>query len=338
MHPERTFMTILLRHHQPSPQPARRPPGHQCLASPSRAFARRRGFSYLEVLISVGILATALVTMIGSIFSLHLAHESEREDAVVQQLANAMVERVMGANFATLGQSILATVTPDQNAWSWQRRATLMPNQVQLEFGQTDNSGAALTVPVNPPLSEHIPTPTSVQPNFTNDLISLGIEPGLSGLNGLRVYVEYYNMNILLNQQGLSTSTASPHTVWVSEVGDPTLTDPTTSPPTFKAGSAATYVPTTVGPVPSSQTPPLNIFQPEYSGVTPIASSAPPLQPAVNPVQINLVAPNNASALADIQAAMNLNSAVMVRILVFWVAQNGGGRWHEVVIMRRGDS
>jgi hypothetical protein len=30
-----------------------------------------------------------------------------------------------------------------------------------------------------------------------------------------------------------------------------------------------------------------------------------------------------------------VNDAVLVRILVFWIASNGGQRWHEVTIMRR---
>jgi hypothetical protein len=314
--------------------------------------AARGGFSFIEVMISVIILATALITMMGSIYSLNTAHQREREDAIVQQLANTMVERVMGANFATLGQSVLPSVSLDQNAWSWQRRATLLPANVAIEFQQTSDpmNITALTQPVNPPLMENV---DPAAPYYaTSDLIKQGLEPSLSGLTGLRVYVEYYNMNILLNQQALTQQASSPpaslnpiawaRQSWVSMVGDPTLTDPTTSPPTFPAASTATFVPLTVGPAPATLATPLNIFQPEYSGVTPIVSSTNdplhPTLPALAPVQINLVAVTNANALADVQAAMNQNSATLVRVLVFWVSWRGDKRWHEVTVIRRGDS
>ncbi len=286
-------------------------------------------------MISVSILAVGLVTMIGTIYSLNAAHQGEREDAMVQQLANTMVERVMGSNFATLGQSVLPSVSPDQNAWCWQRRATLLPSQVALQFGQTDASGAVLTQPVHPPLMENVPA----GPNqATSDLLLLGVESSLSGLKGLRVYVEYYNMNILLNQQAQNGTAVYPHTAWIAEVGDPTQTDPTTSPPTFSAGSTATYVPATVGPAPPGLTTPLNVFEPEYSGVTPITASAAGTTAALTPIQINVVAVSNPNALADIQSAMTRNSAIMVRILVFWISWRGDKRWHEITVMRRGDS
>jgi type II secretory pathway pseudopilin PulG len=335
MHRERLMMT-------PYPLPAWSPPRPRPIGAAARA---RRGFTFIEVMISVCVLATALVTMMGTIYSLNAAHQGEREDAIAQQLANSMVERVMGANFATLGQSILPTVAADQNAWSWQRRATLLPTAVALEFGQTDSTGAALTQPVNPPLQEYVPTSVPGTQNYTSDLVALGIEPAPSGLTGLRVYVEYYNMDILLNQQALSLTNPAPaysdnwpHWAWVSQVGDPTQTDPTTSPPTFLPASTPTYIPAVVGTAPATLTPPLNIFQPEYSGVTPIYPSVTGLLPALSPVQINVVAVTNANALADVQSAMTRNSAVMVRILVFWVTWKGGHRWHEITVIRRGDS
>lgn len=325
MYRERFIMTPYPPTDRSPPPPRPRRPGAEA----------RRGFSYIEVMISVAILATALATMMGTIYSLNTAHQGEREDAIVQQLANTMVERVMGANFATLGQSILPTVTPDQNAWSWQRRATLLPTIVAQQFGQVDSTGAVLTQPVNPPLMENVPASNPNQ--ATSDLVLLGLEPSVSGLQGLRVYLEYYNMNILLDQQAQSTATANPHAVWVSEVGDPTLTDPTQNPPLFNPGSTATYVPATVGTAPATLTPPLNIFQPEYSGVAPINPSVPGMLPAVSPVQINVVSVTNSTALADIQSAMTRNSAVMVRILVFWVSWHGDKRWHEITVVRRGD-
>jgi type II secretory pathway pseudopilin PulG len=322
----------------PSPDRSAPAPRPECAGAHAR-----RGFSYIEVMISVAILATALATMMGTIFSLNTAHQGEREDAIVQQLANTMVERVMGANFATLGQSILPTVAADQNAWSWQRRATLLPTVVAQEFNQIDSTGAVLTQPVNPPLMENVPASNPNQ--ATSDLVLLGIEPSVSGLQGLRVYLEYYNMNILLNQQALAVATPPaaqannwPHWAWVSEVGDPTLTDPTQSPPLFNPGSTATYVPATVGPAPATLTPPLNIFQPEYSGVATINPSAVGTLPAASPIQINVVAVTNSNALADVQSAMTRNSAVMVRILVFWVSWHGDKRWHEITVIRRGDS
>jgi len=217
---------LLMTPYPPPAQPAWSGPRPRPASAAARA---RRGFTFVEVMISVCILAAALITMMGTIYSLNTAHQGEREDAIVQQLANTMVERVMGANFATLGQAILPTVTPDQNAWSWQRRATLLPTQVAQQFGQIDMTTAVLTQPVNPPLMENVPASNPNQ--ATSDLVLLGLEPSVTGLNGLRVYLEYYNMNILLNQQALAVATPPvgktdnwPHWAWVSQVGDPTQT------------------------------------------------------------------------------------------------------------------
>jgi prepilin-type N-terminal cleavage/methylation domain-containing protein len=296
--------------------------GHSSPAATSPPAPRahlRAAFTLIEVMISVAVLSVALATMLGTIFSLHNAHQGERDEAQVQQICNTMVERVMGANFSTLGQMVSASIQQDQNAWSWQRRATLIPSVWQIEFGQVTSLGATLTQPMNPPLMENVPTS---DPNYaTRDLMALGLETQLTGLNGLRIYLEYYNVNLFSDLANLAAlpSPPSPHAAWVCEVGDPTLTDPTTN--TIPAAANPVTFPT----FKLSTNTPTDVFHPEFSGGTWNGGAA-------NPTQINLVQPVPTDLFTLVQ---RVNDAVLVRILVFWIASNGGQRWHEVTIMRR---
>jgi hypothetical protein len=107
-------------------------------------------------------------------------------------------------------------------------------------------------------------------------------------------------------------------------VGDPTLTNPTTTPPTIPAAANPITYPTAL----NSTATPTDIFHPEYSGGTWTGG-------ATAPSQINLVqpVPTDLSVLVA-----RVNDAVLVRILVFWVGWNGGQRWHEVTVIRRNNT
>ena len=121
---------------------------------------RRRpdGFSLLEVMIAVAIMSGCLAIMVGQVYTLDKAQQATRQMARVQEVAQVMAERVLGAPWTELG-----TTT---QRWSWHRR----------------DDAAAL----NPPLNE-------------NDLETLGLLQGRSGLANLRVYVEYFSGTVLLN-------------------------------------------------------------------------------------------------------------------------------------------
>ncbi len=121
----------------------------------------RPGMTIIEVMIGFAILAVAILSMLGTISTLDLAHRSAKETANVQQMVQIMVERFQGATWHSLGQ----TAQP----WSWHRR----------------EDPAAF----NPPLRDNAP-------DLRNSLQDQGILDGPSSLDQLAVYVEYYNMDM----------------------------------------------------------------------------------------------------------------------------------------------
>ncbi len=249
--------------------------------APRAAAPTRGAFSLLEIMIAMALLATAMVAVLSNVYSLNAAQIAGREEAKIQILANQMIERVMGANFVSMGQAISATIQADQNAWSWHRRATCAPGT---------------TAPVNLPLAENIP---ATDPTYaTRDLVALGLEDKPSGIKDLRIYLEYYSMNIMTDLANAANAGQDPRATWKAEVGDVTKTDPTTSPPT---------VPATASPTTASA-----IFPPENSS-------------GVGAIDLGNIKSNTTSQ----------NDAVLVRIVVFWTANAGGPRWHEVAIVRR---
>ncbi len=123
-----------------------------------------RGLTLVEVMIALVVLVVAIGAMLSTIVNLDHAHRAAKETATAQRLAQVMVERFQGASWHSLGQ----TAQP----WSWHRR----------------DDAAAL----NPPLTDDNADPAS-------SLQALGILDGSSGLAGLRVYVEYYAMELFQN-------------------------------------------------------------------------------------------------------------------------------------------
>ena len=77
---------------------------------------RRRpdGFSLLEVMIAVAIMSGCLAIMVGQVYTLDKAQQATRQLARVQEIAQVMAERVLGAPWTELG-----TTT---QRWSWHRR------------------------------------------------------------------------------------------------------------------------------------------------------------------------------------------------------------------------
>jgi prepilin-type N-terminal cleavage/methylation domain-containing protein len=308
---------------------------------PRSAGAARHGFTLVEIMIATAVMAVALFAAAGNLLSLSQAHAAQREDAAVQILANQLIERIMGATFAQLGQAIPANIQADQNAWSWQRRATPLPAAVAIAYGQVSAPNVALTAPINPPLGEYGTDPMYA----TADLVQLGIEGQLSGISNLRVYLEYYSMNILNDMQAWQQAAiASPssatatmqRTSWMTEVGNVFLTDPTQIPiPIVPAPAAGAFPPLVTSIAPYISAPAFTA--PPYSATTPACLPAPYSG-------TNIFFPESASG-SNGMTQINLtqpavpttsqNDAVMVRVLIFWVSYAQGQRWHEVCVVRR---
>lgn len=174
-----------------------------------------KGMTLLEVMISIAILATVLSILAGNIFTLNVVRQVAKEEAIVQELMTALIERVQSEPLSNLG--VRNEGVSHLNAWSWHRRQT--PRYPE------DKTG------VIPPMTEEKPTvaipavanSTNVAP-FTNCLLPvydksnppLLISPGLlsqpSGIQELKVYLEYYRQAVMLNDLLLSTA---PTSTWI---------------------------------------------------------------------------------------------------------------------------
>jgi prepilin-type N-terminal cleavage/methylation domain-containing protein len=174
----------------------------------------RIGFSLLEVMIAIAILASALSVAIGTIFTLHQGRAALEEELKAQAIAQIMVERLQGASWDSLGKHMDAI--PGHNAWSWHRRATR-----QLVFTPT------MDPTVTPPMREKASRPE-------DDLIALGILSSPSGVKNLNVYLEYYQMRLVerVNElmaaadraedtEEVKAKRRNPGLIWREAVGDP---------------------------------------------------------------------------------------------------------------------
>jgi type II secretory pathway pseudopilin PulG len=160
----------------------------------------RLGLTILEVMIAVAILASALSMVGGVLYTMHQARAAIDEEIKVQAIAQVMTERLQGARWDDLGRD-LADV-PGRNAWSWHRRATK-----QVAYSDTM---------VVPPLQEQAAAET-------NDLVKLGILSEPSGVPGLQIYLEYYQMELVekIAERLAATPSVDPRKVWTEAVGDP---------------------------------------------------------------------------------------------------------------------
>jgi len=163
----------------------------------------RVGFSLLEVMIAIAILATALSVAIGTIYTLHQGRAALDEELKAQAIAQVMVERLQGASWDSLGKYI--DDVPGHNAWSWHRRATK-----QLVFLPSMDPN------VTPPMQEK-----ALRPD--DDLIALGILSAPSGVRNLKVYLEYYQIKLVesVNERMIADATLDARRIWWDAVGDP---------------------------------------------------------------------------------------------------------------------
>jgi hypothetical protein len=155
-------------------------------------------------MIAMAVLAVVMAAVISGLYSLDIAHRSNREMAKVREVAQVMSERIMGASWGNLGRKL---TIPGSNGWSWHRRAT---------------PRAGPTAAVYLPLAEK-PTTADLGETDTDsrDLQRLGILGEPSGVADLRVYVEYYNDQIVFNVgQRMATAGTQLHQAWNAEMGD----------------------------------------------------------------------------------------------------------------------
>ncbi|MDA3959256.1 MAG: type II secretion system protein [Planctomycetota bacterium] len=148
------------------------------------------GLSLIEVIISIAILSTALMALVGNIFTLNTAQKRNLETQRVQEIASNLAERLQGVQWKNLGQ--------DGYPWTFLRRGPVQRHE------QDPAAGIG-----KPPMTEDAA-------DDANNLLSadIGLLAERSGLEDLRVWVEYRRMSsltgvfnpILWNKQLADTS------------------------------------------------------------------------------------------------------------------------------------
>ncbi len=144
----------------------------------------RNGFTMLEVMISLAVLATVLASVMGSIYTLHTAQIQAKERARVEELGRLLTERLMGAQWDSIGRRDQSDA--NFGAWSWHRRHPELGDAV---------------APRLPPLHEGREIPDD------QNLEAIGLLSGPSELDDLKVYLEYYKRDAL---EALLTFTPDP--------------------------------------------------------------------------------------------------------------------------------
>jgi prepilin-type N-terminal cleavage/methylation domain-containing protein len=150
----------------------------------------KKGFSLLEVMISLAVLATVSSALISGLYTLDMSKRASKEASQVQELAHSLAERVLGAQWDWLGKDRPDDASGAQlrGAWSWHRRAN--PRQPGV-------------LPLNPPMTQEAAEPE-------NNLITQKLLGQKTGIDGLKVYLEYYRMSAL--EQQLVAS--DPYATW----------------------------------------------------------------------------------------------------------------------------
>lgn len=185
----------------------------------------RRGLSYIEVMISIAILVTALAALVGSLFQLNLNHRTNQEVARVSEIVDTVVERIQGINWNRLGS--------DEVSWSWLRRGPISQG-IPLIDPDDPTSVNQVVAGVNPPMTEsaadrrhnlmvYDPRTDDTDPTNDNDPVT-GLLHEPSGVRDLRIWVEYRRMGSVENVASQSAWNAKLATV--ANLVDPSNDDP----------------------------------------------------------------------------------------------------------------
>ena len=131
------------------------------------SYAAVRAFTIMEVMVSLTILAVGISAILSNMFTLKLARDATRDAAIVENLANELIERFSGARWEALGTPVIK--------WSIHR-----------------------------PYSTSVGNPlTDKDDGSDNSLIALGILRQPTGMKDLRVYIDYYRGMRELDAAGL---------------------------------------------------------------------------------------------------------------------------------------
>ena len=175
------------------------------IAQGTGAVTRTKAFSLLEVMISIAVLATVLMAVMSSSYSLRQVQRATKEQAQVEELTANLAERIMGANWDWIGRNRPdetvngTTISYKKGAWSWHRR--------EQRWEGASSARVPLPPPVNNPLRED---PLSGQTTLADDdnLLKVGLlkendKTGTekvkdkTGIENLSVFVEYYRSSLL---------------------------------------------------------------------------------------------------------------------------------------------
>jgi prepilin-type N-terminal cleavage/methylation domain-containing protein len=130
-------------------------------------------FTLVEVMIAVAVMCIGMFGVLSMIPTLSKTREGALDLVTIRQMATTVAERIQGTAWKDLAGSRVdqTSGTFNYNAWSLPRYRDA-------------------TTPVNPPLTE-----TATDPN--HNLITAGIIKGRSGIPDVKIYLEYYNGNII---------------------------------------------------------------------------------------------------------------------------------------------
>ncbi len=151
----------------------------------------------IEVMIAAAILAGVLAGVLGYLGSVDQAQTANSDAAEVQEILHTMGERFLGTSWNDIGRRLSGSnASFDPNAWSWPRRATARSSgdswyaDIPLVEGSSDSN---------------------------RDLVRQGILKRTTGLPGLRVYVEYYRQDAVMQ----CATHADPPARWRQIAGHP---------------------------------------------------------------------------------------------------------------------
>ncbi len=196
----------------------------------------QRGFTLIEIMIAILVMAVGISAAIGAIAN-NDYRKSLDESALADLVLRQMAARLKTTSMSQLGR-VYVTPANRVQGWTLHLRAT-----ASTRVAAADPAAPALIQPYAGSAAYVPPSPLLpfFRPLTQQDLIDAGILREQVGLQGLNVYVEYYNLNTVTGLQNVggmlvpsesglirrynelqdADPTGSPRRAWWSLVGDP---------------------------------------------------------------------------------------------------------------------
>jgi prepilin-type N-terminal cleavage/methylation domain-containing protein len=171
------------------------------------------GFSLIEIMISIAVLATIMAALTSSMFTMSQIRRANKEQNQVAELTRLLAERIMGANWDWIGRDRPdeGTVQYQHGAWSWHR-----PHYIAQPIPLTESDGDPVhTIGFDPRASGDT--------GSVNDLQALKLVDGPTGIANLKIYVEYYRASVFDDLFTASGGTA-PFDLWKARTDGATAT------------------------------------------------------------------------------------------------------------------